>query len=161
MEQQASKSPSGVNKGLPVAALIALSKQGMSNAEIARVVGCSPVNIHQRFKALEYNPQYVKNFTQYEVEVLEWAKSLLISGLTPEKVKKMSPRDISISYGVFFDKQRLLMGQSTENVDLHASFEAMEETRSKRQILENLLAKKGIDIRKALADNTRVEHEEG
>jgi hypothetical protein len=92
---------------------------------------------------------------------MEAVQFRLVSLVSEDVALKMVERRGTTDIAILEDKIRLIRGQSTDNIDLHASFESLETTKEKRKVLEDLLAKKGLDIRKILEDNGPVDVETG
>lgn len=53
----------------------------------------------------------------------------------PDHIKTATINSGNVSFGVDFDKDRLVMGLSTSNVDLHAEFESLKQLRDAKQAL--------------------------
>lgn len=90
----------------------------LTYAEIAKVQGVTPQNVHKKIKHLipsALTQDYIAN----RGDILANAQlRLLASGLTDAKLKKVSPRDAVVSVGILYDKERLERGQATEITDI-------------------------------------------
>ena len=102
-----------VNKNIPIEVLIGYSQQGLSAPEIGKLVGCSPTNIYQRFQTVNYTPQHLESFKKNRADLMAQKQRELLSALDSEAIKRMAPRDVVVSYGILYDKERLERGQAT------------------------------------------------
>jgi hypothetical protein len=46
------------------------------------------------------------------------AERALNAALSPERLEKASTKDLAVTYGIFTEKQRLIEGESTENINI-------------------------------------------
>lgn len=112
-------------------------EQRMSYSEIGALLGVSAQAVQSRISTvceLLGDREKIKEFQARESDVLANAREVLItSALEPGKINKAPVQSLVWSYGVLFDKQRLLDGKSTQNIayqDMTAS-EAEVEARIK------------------------------
>jgi hypothetical protein len=103
---------------------------GLTYEQIAAIQGTSKQNIHRKIKHLlptKETDEYKNN----RADILAHTQLRLIKALTDDKIKKMQPRDIIVSYGILYDKERLERGESTENVSIIT--QAISDLQAKRQ----------------------------
>lgn len=109
------------------------AKHGLTYAQIGAINGVSKQAIHKLIKHLEPD-QYTEVYKSTRADVLAKVQHGLLSELTPDKVKKMQPRDIVVSMGILYDKERLERGQSTSNMmSIHADLETLRGARREIQ----------------------------
>jgi len=68
------------------------------------------------------NPDLVKGFRHHEVDLLDGIRMLAMRGIgeqlsNPKRRQKMDMSRLSTLYGIMFDKQRLIRGESTANIN--------------------------------------------
>ena len=83
--------------------------------EIGKILGTTKQAIHNKIGHLiptEITQDYIAN----RANIFAQAQLRLLSYLTDEKLKKMQARDIIVSMGILYDKERLERGQTTENI---------------------------------------------
>ena len=121
--------------------------------EIAELQGVSKQAIHQALKpilSLSSDPQALEAYRENKADLLDMAQLKFLShSVDPDQIKKLSSRDAIVSYGILFDKARLERGQSTDNIDLHATTQDIHaiqaEIEAKRNQLASLKAQVGND----------------
>ena len=104
-----------------------LRMKGMAYTDIAKVLGVSKQAVHsrlQRFTKTLENPECVKVYDENVDTLLSSAQlSVLDKALDRSKLKAAGTLQLVTSFGILFDKQRLVRGQSTQiisNCDLTA-----------------------------------------
>lgn len=90
--------------------------------EIAKQFDVSKQAVEQRLKPYELmlgNPEQVSQFDRNKDHVLSAAQAkLLVSAIDPEKINKSSTLQLTTAFSQLFDKQRLIRGESTENLNI-------------------------------------------
>jgi ferredoxin len=102
--------------GIPIAEMADLKSKGVSLAQIGKMAGVSKQAVSQALKHHGLDPEEIKTFTKDRSLILRGKQKLVLSAITPEKVKTMSVRDAAVAAGILIDKQRLLDGESTANI---------------------------------------------
>lgn len=103
--------------------------QGFSDRQIAQRLGCTPQNIFKRRKRLwnGINRDATLAYRESEALLLDDTKRLVLSEIRkPGRLEKVALRDLTILYGVIFDKAQLVHGRSTANLSLHVLVEQVE-----------------------------------
>jgi hypothetical protein len=100
---------------------VALRLKGLKFREIARYMGCPEKLLFDTISPYLDNDQCTELYEENRASILTSLQARLISGLTPEKIEKASLRDIAVSFGVLFDKERLEKDKSTANVAMGLS----------------------------------------
>jgi hypothetical protein len=76
----------------------------------------------RRFLRMLGEQGQVEAFREQEAGILDSARLRVMVELLDEgRLKKATPQQLTIAYGILFDKMRLLRGLSTSNMSLHAS----------------------------------------
>lgn len=96
--------------------MVDLKGKGLSLAQIGKMAGISKQAVSQRLKTSGLDPTEIGQFTKDRSLILKGKQRLVLSAITPEKVKTMSVRDAAVAAGILIDKQRLIDGESTANV---------------------------------------------
>jgi AraC-like DNA-binding protein len=108
----------GTNK-VDIQKAVELRLKGLTLEEIARQFGCSKQSVHKALKPYQdINPEALHAFKVGRADLLAGFQLRLIQSVTDEDLKKMSPRDKFLAFGILFDKERLERGQSTVNTAL-------------------------------------------
>jgi hypothetical protein len=63
--------------------------------------------------------------TEDDVRELEAKMDMILEGINQGKVDRARLTELSTAYGTLFDKTRLLTGQSTENISIHAKLDEL------------------------------------
>lgn len=113
MFPKAPTAPKGINKD----EVIALRKKGLSYDQIAKLMDCTRSTIW--FHAHEYEKEVEDAviFKENEKDILNIVRMRLLSTLSLDEIKTMSPSQRMVAYGIAFDKYRLEIGQATQIVD--------------------------------------------
>jgi hypothetical protein len=79
--------------------------------------------------------------------------------MTHDKLQKANAATLSIAYGVFYDKERLELGKSTQNIDyaeLHKSSESIQARIAELQAQEIALSQAADGVYEAKDDESTV-----
>lgn len=134
-------------KGIPIEELIALKLGGgvaggeLSIKEVARRLGVSHQVVSRRLRAVEGKITGVKHFKKHRADILAMKQSEIINGITEKEIEGASLQAKTAAFGVFFDRERLERGKSTENVlvaEIDLGIKELEEEEGK--ILKELNA---------------------
>jgi len=101
---------------LSLAEMVDLKAKGLSLARIGQLAGISKQAVSQALKRSGLDPAEIGQYTKDRSLILRGKQKLVLSAITPEKVKTMSVRDAAVAAGILIDKQRLIDGESTANV---------------------------------------------
>ena len=96
-----------------------LSK-GLTYQEIGDILKTSKQTIHRHFATLLPDSR-TEIYRQNRADILSHAQVRLLSNVTDAKLKKSSARDLIVSTGILYDKERLERDQSTVNVAYDAA----------------------------------------
>ncbi len=114
-------------KGIDKTRVLELRLKGLSYREIAQLVGCSKSNVEFIMKNHFPNLTNLQKYSENKAKILEALQQELVYQFDAEKQKKMSGRDLTWSIAVLEDKIRLIRGQSTENISIHAEIKRADE----------------------------------
>ncbi len=113
---------------------------GYNKSEIADKLGVTPGAISQSINPLLENllsPEHLKIYQERQTDIVDSATAkMLVESLDPNKLKKASTYQLVSSFGILFDKSRLLKGLSTSNVayaDMSQKENEIEEEMRKLQ----------------------------
>ncbi len=96
--------------------VVSMRQRGLSLSEIGKVVGVSKQAVSQMLKRSGIDIEAVETFKKGKPLILHAKQKMLLDQITPAEVKKMSGRDLAVSFGILFDKTQLLEGRATANV---------------------------------------------
>lgn len=110
-------------------------RKRMTYNEIGRVMGVSKQAVHERlarYTKLIGDPEDIQAHDDHVDRILTGAMSKIINAVVDEKkIERCSTYQLAASYGILFDKQRLVRGQSTAIVD-HVDLTADEREQMRR-----------------------------
>ena len=132
----------GAPEKVDIQKAIELRLKGVSYQDIADLFCCSKAAVIQRLKPYVATTDidtelYVKN----RAGILANKQVSVLAGLTPDKIENATAKDLAITFGVLYDKERLERGLSTQNTAvlmasavIDADKEARAETRAKHAL---------------------------
>ena len=95
----------------------ALSKHaGMSPTEISRSLGFSESKVKNILWYLNDNKDNISNFRDAKSDVFALEQLMYLSHITLEKLEGTSAKDLAAMAKTAYEKERIEMGESTENV---------------------------------------------
>ncbi len=101
--------------------MAAMYAGGLSYEKIGVIAGISKQAVQQAMKRAGYDPAGIKHFRDNESDSIAGKRKMILAAMDQKKAEKASIRDLSISYGVLYDKGRLQDDRSTENIfSIHA-----------------------------------------
>ena len=121
--------PNSAPKNIPIESIIDYRTKGLTTREIAELLGCSHSNIVQRLQGISNDIDTLSIFKQHKADIVTLLTKKQISAyfsLTDEEQKELIKRRGLVDYGIAYDKMRLELGESTQNVDVHADIQAMK-----------------------------------
>ncbi|MFA7063381.1 MAG: hypothetical protein WC132_04520 [Methanomethylophilus sp.] len=95
----------------------------LSRSEIARVLNTSVSNVCQALSRFGIEPKDVKAFREKEADMLAEIRAKFLNSLQSADINVENPQDarnISTSYGILYDKERLSLDKSTSNIAIAA-----------------------------------------
>ena len=103
-------------------ALVLRHKFQLTNAQIARYLGCSESTISEGLKELmKYMPSMedLESFRKVKGDILEGVQWQILSSLSDsDSLEKASYLQRATAFAVIYDKLRLELGKSTENLNV-------------------------------------------
>lgn len=132
-------------KGIPIGLLVEYSAIGLTDSEIAKLVGCHRSSVSQQLRPHREALKNLDTFKNRRADIMALLGRQLLYSLSESDIKAMPPGSRVLAYCQLYDKERLERNQSTENVDF-ALFD--------RKISD--LDKEIIDLETTLADAGRL-----
>ena len=124
-------------KNIPIDLILYyIETKGLNQTETAQLLGCDSSNISRRLQEIDYIPGHLKSFKEGRADILAFHQSEILKQLTTEKLKKAQARDLTTMFGIFYDKERLERGESTENIAYHDIAKSYNQARDRRIQLE-------------------------
>ena len=112
----------------------------LSIPQIAKIQGVSKQAVHKRLQAF-LPTETTKLYKDNRADILATAQLKIITQIDQPRLKKAGLRDLAVSAGILYDKERLERGQSTHNVSYNVITERLqkideEEADLRRQLIE-------------------------
>lgn len=104
-------------KSIPIESILEYRAKGLSMPDIAKLLGCSTVNIYNRLDRYEDYVAGLDSYRKNKSVILDLKQSMLLDNVNPESIKGMSVRDSVVSFGILYDKQALHEGRATSIVN--------------------------------------------
>lgn len=99
-----------------LAKAIELRSKGLTLQDIGNHFGVTKQSIHELFKRHVPYLEVVKEIRNSRADLLTAKGVELLLSLTPDEIKRMPPGSRATAFGIFYDKERLEMEKSTENI---------------------------------------------
>jgi predicted transcriptional regulator len=131
------------NEKVELVKAIELRSKGLTYTDIAKHFGCSKQAVQQRIANHLPYIDVVDEIRKSRIDILTAKGIELLLSLTVEDIKKMPPGSRAMSFGIIFDKERLLSGESTENVSIYQVEEKYKTKLLERQAMER---KAGVEV---------------
>ena len=99
--------------------LVKLVDKGLNLKEIGQYFGVSGEAVRQRLESLGLDTKAYKEYNawvQFLPQIIAQKQRLLLSALTPQKVKQMRGKDLVIAFGILDDKRREIEGKGAQSV---------------------------------------------
>ena len=112
------------HKGITVDDIISLkvANPNLTVNQGARLLGCSKQNIYLHLNKIGLTwsgiTRKLKSFKENRADILALKQSVCLDNLTAEKAEKSSNRDLAVTFGILYEKERLDRGESTANVSV-------------------------------------------
>jgi hypothetical protein len=105
----------------------------LSEAQIAKRVGCSPSNVHQVLTPFlhGHSEQELRDFQANKADIYDAVQMRALASVTQEKLRKSSAGSLVTVAAILEDKARLLRGQAT-SIHVSALLDLVELLREKR-----------------------------
>lgn len=97
---------------------VALRMKGLKFREIAKYFEMPEKVLFDAVKPYMKDDVCVELYEANRTSILQTIQARLMTGISVDKIEKASLKDIAISFGVLYDKERLQENRSTENVSL-------------------------------------------
>lgn len=116
--------PDSWHKDITLDDIISLKIQNpnLTAAQGARILGCSRANIYDHLKKAGLTWSGVacriESFKTQRADLLAFKQAICLENLTSEKAQKSSNRDLAVTFGILYEKERLDRGESTANVSV-------------------------------------------
>ena len=112
--------------------------KALTYQQIADILNTSKQTVHRNLAKLIPN-QTTEIFKKHRADILSHAQVRVLSNVTDAKLKKASARDLIVSAGILYDKERLERGLATEITDYRAMILQVSATIERdRKLLETI-----------------------
>lgn len=139
------KKDSHAPKNIPLELLLEYWDKGLSIKEIAGLCGCSEPNVKIRLKKELGSLRAANALERHGATVLRVHQSKILNAITEKDLEKASLLQKTTAFGTLFDKERLVLGKSTQNV----AYADMVELRKQKE-------KEVVELEKQIFDMTPV-----
>ncbi len=92
-------------KMIPIEVLIDYADKGLTQPDIAKILGCHASNVSKRLTEYGYTKERVDNWSAHRARVLQLMQANVANNLTPAKMQKASLRDSAVVLGILIDKE--------------------------------------------------------
>ena len=117
---------------------------GLNYPQIAKIQGVSTQAIHKKLQ--HFLPtQDTEEYKDKRADILAHTQLKLITQIDSKRLKKAQLRDLVVSAGILYDKERLERGQSTTNVDVHLERADLKTLEAEKRRVREELKSLGID----------------
>jgi hypothetical protein len=99
--------------------VVELRSKGLSMSQIGTIVNADKSSICRILQDYDYDDARVDAHNKHRAEILANLQAKLLISINNDDIKAMAPRDRVVAYGILYDKMRLEMGLSTNNIDAH------------------------------------------
>lgn len=126
----------------------------LTHQEIADEMGVSRVGVTralQRIPPELLSGRTVEEYRQNRAKMFAGIQRMILQNITPDKLKNASLAQLGTLFGIFYDKERLEHGQSTENNAMAIKIQL--DDASKAKIQEAIAALTQQKIKEARKDN--------
>lgn len=114
----------------------------LTYAQIGKQFGVSKQAIHRLIKPL-LPTEATKTFKEQRADILANLQLNLLSNVDSVRLKKTGVRDLVVSAGILYDKERLERGQSTQNVAYNVITERLAKIKEEQESIDKQLAELG------------------
>lgn len=133
------------NKGIDVTDILDLRDKGLSTNQIAKVLGCSHVNISQRLRSIDSTLQRTTKYRKNKALVLAYHQQRISERITDADIKKAKLIDKVKALSFLNNAERLEEGKSTTNVAYADMVKAHRATMYEIDFLEAEYGKPRVD----------------
>jgi hypothetical protein len=105
-------------KQIPIAKILKYTNKGLSNSEIAGIIGCSRENITYRLKPYNQAIKALPDYQARELDLIDLAKAGILDELIkrvydPEEgLKRMAIPQLAMTFGILTDKGQAIKGKA-------------------------------------------------
>ena len=117
---------------------------GLNYPQIAKIQGVSTQAIHKKLQQFLPN-EATELYKDKRADILAHTQLKLITQIDTARLKKAQLRDLIVSAGILYDKERLERGQSTANIDVHLERADLKVLEAEKRRVKEELKKLGID----------------
>ena len=112
-------------------AIIALAKRKpeLSQRELAKEVGVARNTVAKALAKVSDYKEEIELFRKQRGDILDEKQALILRAIDSKKVSEAKLRDLTVSLGIIFDKNRLERGLSTSNISSWTSIVAESQRR--------------------------------
>lgn len=143
-------------KGIPLGAIVEYYRRGLSQSEIAALLGVHKSTISQRLKPVRASLDNLETFKNCRADIFALYGRELLYSLNPDDIKRMPPGSRVLAACQLYDKERLERGQASEIIEYSQfdnKIEALDaeiiELESKLSAAGRLLPMAGDEAEKA------------
>ena len=106
----------------------------LSEAQIAKRVGCSPSNVHQVLTPFlhGHSEQELRDFQANKADIYDAVQMRALACVTQDKLRKSSAGSLVTAAAILEDKARLVRGQPT-SLHVHALIDVLAAIKAKEE----------------------------
>lgn len=99
----------------------------LSCQEIGDIVGRDKSNVSRALRRYGFEMKGLGRYKDNRADILAGFQNRILEAIDSNKLDKASLKDIALSYGILYDKERLERGKSTENVAMSGLVEIIDK----------------------------------
>jgi hypothetical protein len=141
--------PEPYHKGIPIEKLIEYKSKGLSNADIAKIVGIDQSGVSRRIKSIAEDIDNTKLFQKHRSSYFAFKSREILQAITSADILKAGLRDKVVAASILFDKERLESGKSTQNIAYLDMIKAKDRVGNNLEAIEAQLVDNGVDLEAA------------
>lgn len=130
------KTPEVGSKKLPMSIIIAEMKAGKTPKQIAETYGYTPAGIRQRLNRNGFSIHALKTYKEHRADIFAHIQSQVMGGMTEDKIKAASLRDLAVAANNLHGMERLERGQATANVNIATLSTELADIEEQIRLLE-------------------------
>lgn len=127
MDDTEIKTGRGYPKYIPIEQLLELKNKKLTNEQIANIIGCSKSNVFQRLRPYNSKINELELHKRHRADILTSVQKRIVEGITDDKIADAPLNQLSVAYGILYDKERLERNKSTQNLSVNSLVEHHEK----------------------------------
>jgi len=112
---------------IPLETMLAMAQEGLKPIEIAERLGVARQTVSIRLRNFAKRITRLEEFKLHKADVMAEIQMEILHSINASDIKKAPLQIKAMTYGIFYDKERLERGQSTSNVSIKSVVDDLEK----------------------------------